>query len=88
MQSGLSHESGSSRSKNRSTQYSHGSAANRLLKADEAADYLRVSYLKMCLWRKQNEGPAYHRVGGRYLYSQADLDEFVRSTRRSTSDSN
>ena len=47
-----------------------------------AAEFLGVSRQTLDLWRMNAEGPAYHRVGRRVLYSLADLRAFMADRRR------
>lgn len=53
----------------------------------EAASRLRLAVGTLQNMRVQGTGPAFHKFGGRVLYSGADLDSWAASRRRtSTSD--
>ena len=53
------------------------SPARDFLNPAEAARLLRVQPATLRQWRYLKRGPAYHRVGGRVVYSAADLAAFV-----------
>lgn len=38
------------------------------LRANEAAEYMRVSRSTLAKWRMRSEGPRYHRCGPRIVY--------------------
>ena len=54
----------------------------------EAANYLRLHVVTLAKWRiASNDGPPFHKIGGKILYAQQDLDEWLERHRRtSTSD--
>ena len=53
---------------------------NELLKAHEAAKYLRVSASCLAQWRMLRKGPPVCRISGRVLrYRKSDLDQWVES---------
>lgn len=56
---------------------------DQLLRASLAARYLGCCDLTLYLWRKQKEGPAYYKIGGRYYYKMSDLANFIESRRYS-----
>jgi excisionase family DNA binding protein len=48
------------------------------LRAEEAANYLRVSSSTLAKWRMRREGPPYERCGSRViLYDRAELDAWL-----------
>lgn len=56
-------------------------------RADEAAEYLRISLSKLNKLRCYGGGPVYHVAGRTIIYSRADLDAWLAQHRRtSTSD--
>jgi len=52
----------------------------RFLTTEQASAYLSVSVAQMELWRHQDVGPAYVRVGRSVRYDIADLDTFMGGT--------
>lgn len=54
---------------------------------EEAADVLRVRVSTLSQWRWLGRGPRYRKVGGRVLYTENDLQEYLSgAVRTSTSD--
>jgi len=49
----------------------------------EAAEQLGFSPSTLAAWRGREEGPAYHKMGGRVFYYENDLREFIRKAKRS-----
>lgn len=49
----------------------------RWLRAEEAAQRLRVSSQTLANWRWAGKGPRWHKAGGRVLYDSDDVDAFV-----------
>lgn len=53
----------------------------------EAASYLRLQPATLERWRCVGGGPTFRKLGGRVLYTKAELDAFAETgRRRSTSD--
>lgn len=53
-----------------------------LLTSAQAADLLQVSTNTLAKWRMDGTGPAYSRVGGKFVrYSTEDLTAYLTSTR-------
>jgi predicted DNA-binding transcriptional regulator AlpA len=49
----------------------------RLLDCEPAADYLGLSPITLAMWRGQNRGPRYIKLGRRVKYDLADLDTYL-----------
>jgi excisionase family DNA binding protein len=47
----------------------------------EAAEYLRVSLSTMKRWRREEVGPAYLKIGGRFYYEQGMLDNYIENAK-------
>lgn len=59
----------------------------RLLRTQEAARFLGISIRTLEKHRTYGTGPTYRKVGGRVLYTVADLESWTAiGTRKSTSD--
>lgn len=43
----------------------------------EAAEFLRTPESTLRYWRHMNKGPKAARIGGRIMYRQADLEEWL-----------
>jgi hypothetical protein len=43
----------------------------------EAAKYLRLSKVRLDIWRYERRGPTFLKLGGRVFYRKSDLDEFI-----------
>lgn len=56
--------------------------ANQFLTAKEAAERLRNSVVTLARWRTKGEGPPFHKVGGKVLYSTAALEAFESGAER------
>lgn len=50
---------------------------NAYMGVREAAAYLGLSPHTLDNWRSLDRGPDYYRVGGRVVYSKADLETFM-----------
>lgn len=48
-----------------------------LLTIDEAAEVLRTPVSTLRYWRHMNKGPRAARIGGRLMYRQADLEQWL-----------
>ncbi|WP_190263738.1 helix-turn-helix domain-containing protein [Glutamicibacter nicotianae] len=44
---------------------------------EEAAEFLRVPVATLRYWRHQGTGPKSARIGGRVMYKQADLENWI-----------
>ncbi|MCI2422758.1 helix-turn-helix domain-containing protein [Saccharopolyspora sp. K220] len=53
------------------------SMANRLLSANEVAEYLGVPLRTLYHWRRLDEGPRAYRVGKRLRFRLADVDAWL-----------
>jgi hypothetical protein len=51
------------------------------LSNDEAAEFLRISPRTLEKLRCKRQGPAYHKIGRRVVYSLVDLQTYVASNR-------
>ena len=59
----------------------------RLLNRTEAAHFLGISRRTLEKWAVTGDGPPFYKLGGRVLYDQSDLEDWIASKRRlSTSD--
>lgn len=66
---------------------SRGSISERLLKAKDAADFLRVSESWLAKARMRGDGPEFTKLGRSVRYSEGALREWLHGrTRRSTSE--
>lgn len=54
---------------------------NALLPESAAANYVRLSPATLRTWRAKKQGPSYLKLGGRVLYEQKTLDEWLDSRR-------
>ena len=60
---------------------------DRLITTDELAVILRKSRQRLAAWRVLGVGPRYRKVGSRILYSERDVQLYLKSVARgSTSD--
>ncbi|ARO31716.1 transcriptional regulator protein [Rhizobium sp. NXC14] len=60
-----------------------GEVRETLLSASHAAEYLGVSQKTLANWRcSGTRGLPYVQVGGRVLYRQSDLDDFIMNSRK------
>ena len=50
---------------------------NDLLRAPEAASYLRVSAATLAKWRMNRIGPCYSKIGHLILYSREELSRWL-----------
>jgi len=48
-----------------------------LLTIEEAAEALRTPVSTLRYWRHMNKGPRAARIGGRIMYRQADLEQWL-----------
>lgn len=48
-----------------------------LLTPREAADFLRLKVDTLRIWRRDRRGPSWTKVGGRVLYRQEDLQQYL-----------
>ena len=55
-----------------------------LIEVDEAAAMLGVSVLTLKRWRRTGEGPAFVKIGRRSAYQIADINEWITSTKRTS----
>ena len=61
--------------------------SRRYLSTPETARILRISNRTLEKYRYKGIGPVFLKLGGRVIYAQEDLDDWLaRSARRSTSD--
>ncbi len=59
----------------------------RLVKEQQAADYLGLCVATLRRWRWSGKGPRFCKIGGAVRYDPADLEAFIAAARRrSTSD--
>ena len=59
----------------------------QLLNRMEAAGFLSISHRTLEKWAVTGDGPPFYKLGGRVLYDQSDLEDWIASRRRvSTSD--
>ena len=49
----------------------------QLLTIEEAAEQLRTPVSTLRYWRHMNKGPRAARIGGRIMYRQADLEQWL-----------
>ena len=54
-------------------------ARERFFKPEELGDIATVGTLTV--WRSQNTGPPYHKVGKRILYKGSDLNDWLEANR-------
>lgn len=54
----------------------------KLLDVKEAAGFLKLGVSTMNKLRVHGGGPAYHKLGARVLYAEADLQKFLAQNRR------
>ena len=50
-----------------------------LLNIEQASKYIQLSTATLARMRKDNNGPAYVKLGARVLYRKTDLDAFIES---------
>jgi predicted DNA-binding transcriptional regulator AlpA len=50
-----------------------------LLNIEQASKYIQLSTATLARLRKDNNGPAYVKLGARVLYRKTDLDAFIES---------
>lgn len=50
---------------------------SEIMKVEEAAEYLRLSPGTLNIYRMNNEGPTYAKLGGAVRYRKIDLDAWV-----------
>ena len=50
----------------------------------EAAEYLRLRPRTLERWRWAGGGPRFHKFGRRVVYSRQELEDYARTTRRSS----
>jgi len=51
-----------------------------LLNPREAAEFLRVTWQTLANWRHNKCGPNYRKLGGKILYHENDLNQFIDSS--------
>ena len=51
-----------------------------LFDAKEAAAYLRITTQTLANWRHVKRGPSYRKMGGKILYHEGDLRQFIDSS--------
>ena len=50
----------------------------QLMTPDEVAEYTRLTAAALCSFRKRGfGGPTYVKLGGRYFYHKADVDDWI-----------
>ena len=47
--------------------------------APAAAKLIGISAPSLCIMRKNNRGPEYYKIGGRYYYNLSDIDAWIES---------
>jgi excisionase family DNA binding protein len=52
------------------------------LTPQEAAAYLEVTEGTLSNWRAQDKSPTYYKLGGKVVYTKADLDEWIKGNRK------
>lgn len=50
-----------------------------LLNIEQASKYIQLSTATLARMRRDNNGPAFVKLGARVLYRKTDLDEFIES---------
>jgi excisionase family DNA binding protein len=55
--------------------------ADRLLTAQETADYLGIPLATLYQWRSRRQGPVGHRVGRHVRYRRRDVDAWLNGQR-------
>jgi len=53
------------------------------MRVRDSADYIGVTISTLAKWRMTGFGPRYIKAGARVLYDRADLDEWLKTRRRS-----
>lgn len=59
-----------------------GATSDRLMKEDEAAEFLTLKPATLRQWRSKNLGPLYQKLGGRVAYRLSELVLFVEAARK------
>jgi excisionase family DNA binding protein len=53
-----------------------------LLTRKEASEYLRLKPITLAQWALNRRGPIYYKVGGKILYKQQELEEWLKAQQR------
>jgi excisionase family DNA binding protein len=53
-------------------------STDKLFIVPEAAEFLRISVSTLERFRQTGEGPPYVKLGGRVLYREQDLEEYIK----------
>lgn len=59
------------------TVQSQSGTPHQLRLINEAAEFLRTPESTLRYWRHMNKGPRAARIGGRLMYRQADLEQWL-----------
>jgi hypothetical protein len=57
----------------------HTTKSSERLTTLEAAEYLRLSKVRLDMWRSERRGPVFVKLGGKVFYQKSDLDAFIAS---------